>query len=125
MSARKYKPGKYTGKVIVFAKDPIQNRTYEKTKEVGRYQYRGLPCTQVRNGNYFPMEYCVTGEDSEGGCGVLEWCYNKEDAENMVIVMKRYPEFKNLSAQAWEGEGKKITRKIVNEKINAFFHDCE
>ena len=43
---------KYTGKVIVFAKDPIQNRTYEKTKEVGRYQYRGLPCTQVRNGNY-------------------------------------------------------------------------
>lgn len=47
------------------------------------YEYRSLPC------NIRPDEklWCVSGRDSRGGAGILEWCYDASDALNRFGMM--------------------------------------
>ncbi len=54
-----------------------------------KYKYRNKPCTI---GKWF-----VQGKDNLGGSGILEWCYDKEDAECRLSLMLIYPQFENLS----------------------------
>jgi len=61
-----------------------------------RYKFRSVPC--------FPesREWCITGTitTSEGvGGGILEWCYSRQDAENIFAQMKRDPSFSNLKIE--------------------------
>ena len=62
-------------------------------QEVYRYRYRSLPC------NIQPDEklWCIVGGDGEGG-GVLEWCYDREDAETRLKMMEADPRFSMLRA---------------------------
>ena len=61
-----------------------------KEKEEG-YKYRNLPC----NYNYSP--YSVTGQDDlQQSRGVLEWCYDKKDAETILAEMKKHSQFRDL-----------------------------
>lgn len=63
-----------------------------------KYKYRNLPC------NIQPDEklWCIVGQDNFGGGGVLEWCYDREDAEERLQEMKASGEFKNLSAEPYQ-----------------------
>ncbi len=62
------------------------------------YVYRNLPCSIAPDDQL----WAVSGQDVQGSGGVLEWCFDQVDAEQMLDEMKRFPErFKNLSAQPW------------------------
>lgn len=65
------------------------------------YKYRGLPC------NIQPDDllWCVSGVDAEGGSGVLEWCYSKEDAEDRLQIMAQHPRFRGLEAHPFLDAG--------------------
>ena len=62
----------------------------------GSYRYRGLPCTAGK--------WYVGGsfEDALGkGGGVLEWCYDREDAEGLRFIMGSDPQYSDLYVGYW------------------------
>lgn len=63
-----------------------------------KYKYRGCPA------DIMPKDklYCVVGSHVEGGGGVLEWCYDIEDACRMMDRMIASREFRNLTAGKYE-----------------------
>ena len=65
-----------------------------------RYRFRNLPA------NIAPDDklWCVSGYDNaEGfGGGILEWCYNKEDARNVLAQMVSYPQFSKLRIHKYQ-----------------------
>jgi hypothetical protein len=70
------------------------NRRQRRDQNFGpRYRFRGLPCSIQPDDKL----WCVSGHHGSGG-GVLEWCYDEEDAKSMLKYMRGFPEFKNLSA---------------------------
>jgi hypothetical protein len=70
------------------------NRRQRRDQQFGpRYQFRGLP-SSIKPDHEL---WCVSGHHGIGG-GVLEWCFDEEDAKYMLAYMRRFPEFKNLSA---------------------------
>ena len=66
------------------------------------YRYRGLPCSIVPDDEL----WCVAGQDTQGGSGVLEWCRDELDAKNMLEQMLKYPQFRNLRAHKHQEENK-------------------
>ena len=68
------------------------------------YVMRGLPC---RDALGFEMPWSVCGsqtvtldDGTEGkGGGVLEWCWDEEDALERLEMMQQDPRFSNLSIQ--------------------------
>lgn len=63
-----------------------------------QYVYRNLPCSIVSDDKL----WCVSGSDAQGGSGVLEWCYDESDAQDIFTSMKRFPErFKDLVMEKW------------------------
>jgi hypothetical protein len=60
------------------------------------YKYRNLPCTAVDKDEK-GLRWCVNGEDKLGGAGVLEWCYHYDDANCVMVRMKKFGHFENLS----------------------------
>jgi hypothetical protein len=62
------------------------------------YAYRKSPCNITEDEKL----WCIGGEDVRGNAGVLEWCYDKADAQCLLNQMRRFPErFKNISASKW------------------------
>ena len=69
-----------------------------------RYQMRGLPC---RDAFGVSMPYCVCGTEryidmhgnTVSGGGVLEWCYDRQDAVERMNMMKTDSRFSNLSVE--------------------------
>lgn len=69
-----------------------------------KYKMRGLPCRDAA-GNEMP--WCVCGREdyttAEGvriiGGGVLEWCYDREDAILTMKMMALDSRFSNLSVE--------------------------
>lgn len=63
------------------------------------YECRGLPCSIAPDGEL----WCVSGADKlDNSGGVLEWCYDEEDAKEILQKMNQYPDrFSNLKAQSW------------------------
>ena len=65
------------------------------------YKMRGLPCRDARGKE---MEWSVCGSikyglpaGSEGSArGVLEWCWNEKDAQQVMEQMKKDPRFSDL-----------------------------
>jgi hypothetical protein len=65
------------------------------------YKMRNLPC---RDGLGNEMPWCVCGnvsytlEDGTvmNGAGVLEWCWDREDAIKRMEMMRQDPRFSNL-----------------------------
>ena len=68
------------------------------------YQMRNLPCRDAL-GKEMPWAVCgnmsETWEDGTkvNGGGVLEWCWDKEDAQHRMKMMATDPRFSNLSIQ--------------------------
>lgn len=67
-----------------------------------RYEFRNLPCNIVPKNQL----WCVSGvyEDKKknmSGGGILEWCYNEEDANITLSQMKRDKRFSKLSASKY------------------------
>jgi hypothetical protein len=64
-----------------------------------RYTYRGLPCTIAPDDKL----WYVGGQDlQDGGGGLLEWCYDEADAQQVLQDMQRFPSrFANLTARSW------------------------
>lgn len=54
------------------------------------YKYRNLPYTG-KNG------WHVGGSDKLGGSGVLEWCYDSQDATEMLAKMQKFRRFAHLN----------------------------
>lgn len=68
------------------------------------YKYRNLPCNITSDEKL----WCVVGAfhdpvSGEEGGGVLEWCYNRQDAETRLAMMQRDPRFSHLEATKWQG----------------------
>lgn len=69
-----------------------------------RYKERGLPCVDARGHD---MPWCVSGyqefeymDGSTGrGGGVLEWCYDEEDAYERLRLMRPDPRFSDLRVE--------------------------
>ena len=65
----------------------------EEVHEYEPYKYRDFPCTICDKD-----EWCVSGKDTlKGSGGVLEWCYNEEDAIERLKIMQQYAQFEDLS----------------------------
>ena len=65
------------------------------------YKYRGLPCNIAPNHQL----WCVSGRhhDNTGvSAGVLEWCYNRRDAEHRLSLMREDARFTHLRAHPWQ-----------------------
>jgi len=60
------------------------------------YKYRNLPCTDCQKDTE-GLRWCVSGTDTLGGSGVLEWCYGVLDANSMKERMEKFKHFKYLS----------------------------
>lgn len=61
-----------------------------------RYNYRNCPCSITDDDKL----WCILGADGTM-CGVLEWCYDEEDAKSLLEEMQQYPQFQNLKCIAW------------------------
>lgn len=60
-----------------------------------KYKFRNLPCSILPDNRL----WCVAGsyEDRNGsGGGILEWCYDADDAGYLMGEMKKDPRFRNL-----------------------------
>jgi len=68
----------------------------------GGYQYRGLPCSIAPDDQL----WYVAGHDLLcGGGGILEWCYDETDAQQVLKDMQRFPDrFANLNAESYAKE---------------------
>jgi hypothetical protein len=87
------------------------------------YQYRNLDITASEE------EWCVCGTDKGVNgyrlSGVLEWCYDKEDATRMLSKMSQYARFSNLSIDCLKPKQKiqpeliAILRNCFKMKINS------
>ena len=70
------------------------------TKKKHYYRMRNLPCRD--------MPYAVCGNMYDiyhdgtivNGHGVLEWCWDSEDAYNILMMMRMDERFSNLTVQA-------------------------
>lgn len=59
------------------------------------YVYRGLPCSVVSDAEL----WAVSGHDTRGMSGVLEWCVSESDAQERLAMMKSQPSrFTSLKA---------------------------
>jgi hypothetical protein len=57
-----------------------------------QYEYRNFPCTVGK--------WAVTGKDRVGGgAGVLEWCFNEEDAFQLMAEMHKDYKFVDLKVE--------------------------
>jgi hypothetical protein len=65
------------------------------------YKRRNLPCTIGGE----DLTWCVTGEELSEDCtrvqgaGVIEWCTDREDAEQVLAKIKQDPHFQNLKVE--------------------------
>jgi hypothetical protein len=66
------------------------------------YRYRGLPCSIAPD----EQLWYVGGQDLlGGGGGILEWCYDEADAQQVLKDMQRFPgRFANLNAESYAKE---------------------
>lgn len=65
------------------------------------YKYRNLPCSE----NGVDYTWYVAGADSSKGmvgAGVLEWCYDQQDAEDRIGKMREHTQFDFLAVKQWD-----------------------
>jgi hypothetical protein len=68
------------------------------------YKLRNLPCNIVDDDHL----WAVSGGFDDGrerSGGVLEWCYDEEDANNILSMMQLDPRYSDLRAHKWEPHG--------------------
>ena len=80
-----------------------------------KYKFRNLPCS-ICESTLWGVQGHFQEKDSKTG-GVLEWCYDKEDAEATMSLMQKDPRFSNLS----------VFRQYVSGDDQLFHlsHKCE
>jgi len=67
------------------------------------YKFRNLTmagATHFVSGN-FKNE---TDEFHEESGGIQEWCYDEDDAKNIMALMQQDPRFSNLQVEEWQDE---------------------
>ena len=76
--------------------DFIRTAVQEKLDKC-EYTFRSLPC------NILPEDeiWCVTGFFNNGG-GVLEWCYNEDDANERLKLISFDKTYTELKAQKYK-----------------------
>ena len=67
----------------------------QEINDLSVYVFRGLPINiQPENSLWF----VAGGYSDHSGGGILEWCYDEGDANNILEEMKKDSRFSNLSA---------------------------
>lgn len=61
------------------------------------YKFRNLPYSIQPDEKL----WCVSGSFKHFGSGVLEWCYNKQDAEEVLASMKQDERFVYAHVEKW------------------------
>jgi hypothetical protein len=74
--------------VYDFGKDQVQSN----------YKYRNLPCTE---GKWYVSGTHKIEFSGLGGSGILEWCYDENDATHIMEKMEKTGEFSNLKIGEW------------------------
>jgi hypothetical protein len=72
--------------VAVSMSDFARNANATVFADCPEYRYRGLPCSIAPDEKL----WYVGGQDKQGGSGVLEWCYDKSDAQHMLTAMQHH-----------------------------------
>lgn len=88
------------------------------------YKYRGLPCSIEKDDKLWE----VSGIDTKtGGYGVLEWCYDKDDAENIIRNMEMDTgRFEKLSASAFSERRKEGNiHPLIKEEQKIYSQLCD
>lgn len=81
--------------MLTFSRDPALEVGFQD------YVYRGLPCTIAGDESLWLVSGC--DKRSNGG-GVLEWCFDEEDAKDILDKMKQFPDrFSDLAARPYLG----------------------
>lgn len=75
--------------------------------DVEEYKYRSLPCTAG--------DWSVCGNDTLSGVGVLEWCFDQEDARERLRIMKAYPQFQDLSIDDGRGSQGAVSEHLLRQ----------
>lgn len=70
----------------------ILKKSVVKEESIQKYIFRNYPCSI--GGREMPFH--VGGECDGRGAGVLEWCFDEEDARNVKREMEKDPRFSNL-----------------------------
>ena len=71
-------------------------------RQTRKYKYRNNPCDIAEH------PWCVQGEDKiTSSAGVLEWCWDENDAKQMMEKMLQTDEFADLSIYKWQEPGYK------------------
>lgn len=87
--------------LVAFLGAQLEQLSRNPSDEAGfeDYRYRGLPCSIAPDNGL----WTVSGEDVRTRTsGVLEWCFNEDDARHVLDAMSRFPDrFKALAAQAF------------------------
>lgn len=88
----------------VLSNTKLNRRERRRNKFGPTYTFRGLPC------NIQPDDklWCVCGGMKGGGGGVLEWCYDEEDAKDILKEMRKYSYFIGLHACAFFDKFKEL-----------------
>ena len=60
------------------------------------YNFRNLSCVG--------KTHFIEGKSINDGCGVLEWCWDKSDAEYILSEMLKDSQFSDLSIGEWQTE---------------------
>jgi hypothetical protein len=82
------------------------SRTTVKEKPLPKYKYRNYPCSITRNPWYVSGSSKVKDGDGymDNGSGILEWCWDEDDAKRVFKTMSQYPQFSNLKIGQWVEE---------------------
>ncbi len=108
--------------------DHNENQQYKKGDVIGIPTVRGLPA------NIKPEDeiWCVSGEQINThtgqvmGAGVIEWCYDRQDAADMLIMLRTaYPrELSGLVAHKYDQKDRNLSN-IEWTKAHTPYHEYE
>jgi len=54
---------------------------------------------KLRNLSFVGKTYCVSGKSTHAGNGILEWCWDLNDAEYIIGEMKKDSRFSELKVE--------------------------
>lgn len=92
----------------------LYRRSRRKRQFDPLYKYRGYAC------NIAPDDklWCICGHDQhDRSSGVLEWCYDEEDAKYLLEKMQQFSQFLHLTANAHNDPNNPV--QIFNAQLRA------
>ena len=99
-------------------------------QEIYRYQLRNLPCNIRPDAELWCIVGGMTDPFGNGsGGGILEWCYDRQDAETLMAQMQLDPRYNSLRVAkywpdcTWCGRAKHESKQLAGSNGQRFCND--